>query len=243
MIVHSEPLFSIAFGNKENAIEPKKFFHYNSGKRLIEHKKFTDARKFMRFETLIVNKQTHGTDGLMIKQPEDVFIYQPYKYEADFIVTNLSYVGIGVATADCLPIIFYDQTKHVLAVAHAGWQGTLKGIGPTTIQAMQTHFGCNPENIKIFFGPCAQVGSYEVGPDFIDKLADCPFKDDVIIKKNGSTYFNLPLYNQILLEQAGVRREAFRLDYNICTISDPSFCSYRRDAGSPLRNMTIAALL
>jgi hypothetical protein len=243
MMIHSEPLFSIAFGNKKTGFQQKEFYNCKSSSQLLELNQFIVARKMTRFETLIVAKQTHGTDGLIIKTPDDVINYLPYQQEADFIITNLSCVGIAVATADCLPIILYDQSNHTIAVVHAGWQGTLNNIGPKAVNVMQKKFGCKPEYIKVFFGPCAQVGNYEVGPDFIQGLSDCTFKDQVIIKKNGSNYFNLPLYNQLLFEQAGIRREAFHLDYNVCTISDPSFCSHRRDGKNALRQMTIATLI
>lgn len=243
MMIHSEPLFSIAFGDKQTGFKPQQFYHCHSNYQLLEHDNFLAARKITRCETLIVPKQNHGTDGLVIKTPEDVLHYQPYKIEADFVVTNLSNIGIGIATADCLPIILYDRSTHTIAAVHAGWQGTLAGIGPKVVKTMQQEFGCNPQYIKVFFGPCAQVGDYKVGPDFIARLADCDFKDQVIIKKNGSTYFNLPLYNQILLEQTGIPKEAFHLDYNVCTITDLSFCSYRRDGSKALRQMTIATMI
>lgn len=242
MMLHSDPLFGIAFGDKQNAFDPKQFRSVTDTAQLTTQKQFIGAQKLLRFDALVTPDQTHGTKGLIITSPEDVLSYKPYSSDADFVVTNLSNVGIGVATADCLPIVFYDSSQHVIAVAHAGWQGSINGIATKTIKAMQEHFGTKLEYLKVFFGPCAKVGAYEVGPDFADNLADCPFKNEVLIKKNGQVYFNLPLYNQLLLQHMGIRREAFKLDYNLCTISDESFCSYRREGNQSKRQMTIAAL-
>ena len=49
-------------------------------------------------------------------------------YEADAIVTGLKGLGVGVYTADCVPIILIDEERNIWGVVHAGWRGTLSRI-------------------------------------------------------------------------------------------------------------------
>ena len=35
-------------------------------------------------------------------------------------------LSIGVLTADCVPILFYDPNKKIIGCAHSGWKGALK---------------------------------------------------------------------------------------------------------------------
>lgn len=241
MLLHSDQLFSIAFGNKKNSFQPEELSTIVHNKNLLKQANFASAQKIMQLDLLVTARQTHSTKGIVITDPNAIPRASDQK-EADFLITNLSHVGIGVATADCLPIVFYDNSAHAIGVTHAGWRGSLDGIAIKTVQALQKHCGARLDCLKIFFGPCAKVASYEVQDDFTEKLDQCPFKKQVLIKKNGKTFFNLPLYNQLLLENLGIPRSAFKLDYNLCTITNSSFCSYRRDQDKSCRQMTIAVL-
>ena len=46
-----------------------------------------------------------------------------------------------------------------------------------------------------------------------------------------------------LLEDFGIKKEVIKLDYNICTICNKSFCSYRRDRGKDLSYQITVAYL
>ena len=67
-----------------------------------------------------------------------------YKANMEFSVSNI-YVGsyisknivLGILTADCAPVLFYDPVKKVIGACHAGWKGALTGIIENTISKMQ----------------------------------------------------------------------------------------------------------
>ena len=50
------------------------------------------------------------------------------KLKGDALITSVSNVAIGVLTADCVPILIYDQKLKIISVIHAGWKGTYHGI-------------------------------------------------------------------------------------------------------------------
>ena len=41
---------------------------------------------------------------------------------------NIKKIAIGVLTADCAPILIYDQKLKIISVIHAGWKSTYKDI-------------------------------------------------------------------------------------------------------------------
>ena len=50
------------------------------------------------------------------------------KPKADAVITNQKNLPIAVLTADCVPILIYDNKKRIVAAIHAGWKGAFKGI-------------------------------------------------------------------------------------------------------------------
>jgi copper oxidase (laccase) domain-containing protein len=48
--------------------------------------------------------------------------------EADGLATSAKGVVLGVLTADCLPVVLAVPGAGAVAVAHAGWRGTLEGV-------------------------------------------------------------------------------------------------------------------
>ena len=58
------------------------------------------------------------------------------KIEADAIITNKKKLPIAVLTADCVPILLYDNNNNMIAAIHAGWKGAYKGIIKKVINFM-----------------------------------------------------------------------------------------------------------
>ena len=51
------------------------------------------------------------------------FNFNKRKIKADAIITNQKKLPIAVLTADCVPILLYDNKKKIIASIHAGWKG------------------------------------------------------------------------------------------------------------------------
>ncbi len=64
----------------------------------------------------------------------------------------------------------------------------------------------------------------------------------VLHRQNGKLFFDLPGFNQLFLEAAKIKKNAFCFDYNICTICDNKFFSYRRQGKQAGRQMTVIRL-
>jgi YfiH family protein len=178
---------------------------------------------------LVLPHQTRGTDGLCITSKQDLpNKLSIFECDGDYIITTVPRVGIGVLTADCLPLVVHDPKTDVLAVIHAGWQGTVGGITEKVVTILTQAFQVDPANLDVFFGPSAKNCCYEVQPDFLQHLNACPFKDVVVEVRNGTLFFDVPKYNRIVLESMGVRPENIDDSNNFCTMCDMRFHSYRR---------------
>ncbi|MBT6094349.1 MAG: peptidoglycan editing factor PgeF [Rhodospirillaceae bacterium] len=91
--------------------------------------------------------------------------------QADAMVTCKPGIGLGILTADCVPVLFADAEEKVIGAAHAGWKGALAGVVEATIAAME-RLGAERRSIKAAVGPCIRQASYEVGPELRQAFTD-----------------------------------------------------------------------
>ena len=70
-------------------------------------------------------------------------------------------IACAVMTADCLPVLLCDRAGTVVAAAHSGWRGLLKGVLEATVEAM----GIAPVELMAWLGPAIGPGAFEVGPE------------------------------------------------------------------------------
>ena len=133
-----------------------------------------------------------------------VYIDNNYKLtkkpKADAVITNQKNLPIAVLTADCVPILIYDNKKRIVAAIHAGWKGAFKGIIDKVIKFMVKK-GCSLKNITAVIGPSISVKNYEVKDDFMKKFIKKDKKSLKYFKiENNKLYFDLSqyVYSQIL---------------------------------------------
>ena len=183
-------------------------------------------------EQLIIPYQTHGSE---IREIDQSFsrLTANEKQDAlrgvDAIFTRLPQVCIGVTTADCVPLLFYDPKQKIIAVAHAGWRGTCARIAEKTIQKLTNAYGSNPADVRVVIGPSISVEVYEVGKEVVENFENAGFDlPEIIIKKNHSIHLDLWKANRQTLEKAGVTGEHIQVS-GICTYTEHErFFSARR---------------
>ena len=72
-------------------------------------------------------------------------------------------------TADCAPVLIYDNNLKMIAAIHAGWKGAFKDIVRKVIKFMIKK-GCSVENMTAVIGPSISQKNYEVKEDFKKKF-------------------------------------------------------------------------
>lgn len=241
MIIHHDLSLGIYFGNVQDKLFPADYLLYPSLSisNLLSIAQFSHLQTSMQLQSLQFLHQVHGVDGYIITGNTTMF---PFAQEGDFLITNVPFVGLGIMTADCLPIVYYDIEHHAIAVAHAGWRGSVKNIAPIVLQRMQKAFDINPKQIKIFFGPCARTCCYSVGSELINEVQKYPFAIKVFEHRDSAIYFDLIGFNQQLLQNAGVPEENFIRDYTECTMCNSRYWSARKQREKSGRQMTVVAL-
>lgn len=149
---------------------------------------------------IIMPHQVHGTEVRRIDGPQQEVIEG-----VDAVMTDVPQLCIGVSTADCIPILLYDETHHAVCAVHAGWRGTVKRIVHAAIHAMHATYGTEPFQLKAVIGPGISLESFEVGDEVYQQFADAGFNMGQIARKYSKWHIDLPLCNRLQLEEWGVK--------------------------------------
>lgn len=211
--------------------------------RTVDAKNSTDVKNLceeynFNYDNLMYNTQVHGAAVRIIKTMDDK---ENNDEEADGLLTSLKNVPLLIFTADCVPLVFYDKEKEVVALAHAGWRGTYDNIAEEIIEILVNDYNCEKENIKVIIGPSVSGDSYEVSYKLVEKFA--VHKIDNYYKKCGEKYYlDLWAINKGLLKCAGILEENITAT-NFCTVKDNNqFFSYRLDNATTKRIGTFIEL-
>jgi len=126
------------------------------------------------------------------------------KLLGDGLITNIKNIAIGILTADCAPILFYDPKKNIIGAAHVGWRGAYKKIGKKMISNFKKK-GSKLNDISAVIGPCISQRNYEVKNDFKTKfLKQNPQNMNHFKVIKNKIYFDLKGYVFNQLKKAGI---------------------------------------
>ena len=127
------------------------------------------------------------------------------RLKGDGILTNYRQLALGILTADCAPILFYDPKKKLIGAAHAGWRGAYKKITKKIINFYLKN-GSNLKDIYIVIGPCISQKNYEVKNDFKKKFVKQNLNNKKYFKsKANKIFFSLKDYLAGQLKEFGIK--------------------------------------
>lgn len=195
---------------------------------------------------IIMPHQTHGVESRIIGEefatlPDGV--KKMLLEGVDAVMTNIPGMCIGVSTADCIPVLLYDEEHHAAAAIHAGWRGTQARIVHKAVQEMRMAYKTDPTKLKAVIGPGISLDNFEVGDEVYAAFEQAAFDMSTIaeerIKRNPNAedpakaferkwHINLPLANIQMLTHNGVD-EANIINTGICTFDNAdNYFSARR---------------
>ena len=131
--------------------------------------------------------QTHSNKFIYINKNRKI---ENKKFKADAIITDQRKLPIGILTADCVPILIYDNVFKIIAAIHAGWKGAYKGIINKVVKFMIKK-GCKSKNIYAAIGPCISQKNYNVKKDLLKRFLNKNKKNSIFFKKKNVIYFDL----------------------------------------------------
>ncbi len=146
-------------------------------------------------------------------------------HDADGSTTTGTDRVCAILTADCVPVLMFNETLHRIAALHVGWRGLCHNI----IGSALTLFAGSPEETLVWIGPHICAEHYETGNDVYEACLKLnpAFADTFTQTRTGHWLTNLGLMIKIQLNHAGIEK-IYHTD--MCTFEHSRQCfSYRRD--------------
>lgn len=136
-------------------------------------------------------------------------------------------------TADCVPLIFYDEDSGVTGVIHSGWAGTVQEITLKVFRHLTETEGCDLKSFHVVIGPSISQKNFEVDEDVYVKFHSLGYAEEFIDYNEKTHKYHID--NQLSVKRqceiAGIRPEHIVID-RTCTFDSPEGFSYRRDKGT-----------
>lgn len=149
-----------------------------------------DASKSVAGNRKILEKQL-GVRPVFLKQVHGMYCIQidantPDGLEADACVTTATDVACVMMVADCLPVLFWNESGTAVGAAHAGWRGFVGDVNSvgTRVNILQATLdklkalSMPAEPVHAWLGACIGFQSFEVGHE-VAEYFDPAFKRDM----------------------------------------------------------------
>lgn len=181
-------------------------------------------------DRIVMPHQTHGVEtrqiaGEFLALPEGV--RKMVLEGVDGVMTDVEGICIGVSTADCIPVLLYDEEHRAACAVHAGWRGTLARIAMKAAADMRLAYATRPEALKAVIGPGISFEAFEVGDEVYEQFVGANFDMEGISRQMKSAsaeaeykwHIDLKECNRRQLMQAGVAEGNIHVS-PVCTYRD-----------------------
>lgn len=206
---------------------------YASG--VADAKNLENRRRFLHklnipFSRLARCTQVHGNKILVVEKR-----FPGRGDRADGLFTREANAFLGIVTADCLPIFFWDRASSAIGIVHAGWRGVVRRI--TTKMVLQFRSsGIPPRSMRVVIGPAIQKCHFEIWPDtrhkglkpFLRSHQSFLKRKKLLIEGKGKVFLDLPGIVREELIHAGIPKSHIRSTGECTFHLSRSFFSYRR---------------
>lgn len=242
-ILEKTGLVSQAFSTRLGGVSKGDFATMNfsftrgdSREDVLENYRRMAAALGVDMNRMVLTWQTHTTNVRRVTAEDEgkgVVRDRDYR-DVDGLITDIPGITLVTFFADCVPLYFLDPVHRAIGLSHSGWRGTVKRMGQVTVDAMKEAFGSRPEDIIACVGPSICKDCYEVGAEVAEEFCgafDETYHNVILLKKpDGKYLLDLWKANEIVLTEAGIRKENLAVT-NICTYCNPDLLfSHRRSA-------------
>lgn len=148
-------------------------------------------------ERFVVPHQTHSDHVAFVEEPCE-------PEDTDAIITTVQNLCVCVSTADCIPLLLYDNRQHVVAAVHAGWRGTVARIAERTFAEMMMRCSTRGEDVRAVIGPGISLEAFEVGDEVFEAFSSAGFPMAQISKKYEKWHIDLWEANRLQLKACGI---------------------------------------
>lgn len=118
-------------------------------------------------KNLVLSDQIHETKVYQVTEEDRTgSVIQKKLKGVDGLISDREVI-LATSYADCVPLLFFDPVKNVIASSHSGWRGTVGKIGEKTVQMFVETYGSKKEDIIAVIGPSICQNCYEVSEDVV----------------------------------------------------------------------------
>lgn len=213
--------FSTKLGEGTATVHPMdmSFDHDDKDAVTENYKRFCSAVG-MDFSSLVASSQDHHTFvRVCTSADKGIGIYRDKDIESVDALTTIE-PGVTLCTyyADCTPIFFVDKVTKAIALAHAGWRGTVERIAEKVIDTMRDSYGTDPADLVCAIGPNISVCCYEVDEPCAQRFYKLGLDSDKLVfpKSGGKYMIDMLECNRQILISCGVAAENITVS-DICT--------------------------
>lgn len=176
----------------------------------------THSSNFFRVENEHIGLGSASQDSA-VKDTDALYTYEPN-------------VIISTFTADCVPVLFYNEKTNLIGAVHSGWQGTIKEITLKLFNHLKTNENCDMQDVQVYIGPAISQEKFEVDADVYDKFKALGYADGFMYFNEATNKYHIDNKQTVKTqcELAGIPSENITIDPMCTFISEDGF-SYRQD--------------
>lgn len=193
----------------------------------------------------VISAQTHTANVRAVGHADcGSGVTRPRTYtDVDGLMTDEAGVVLCTQYADCVPLLFADPVRRVVATAHSGWRGTVQRIGAVTVERMCAAYGCRPADIRAAVGPSIGPCCFEVDDPVIAAFSAMAEWDDTCITPTRAGHGRIDLWeiNRRILLAAGISPAHLTVT-DLCTQCHPDLFWSHRVCG-PTRGSLAACIM
>jgi polyphenol oxidase len=222
------------------------FHTEDSANNVIENRRRLFKLFGLSHELTVSLNQVHGTEIVEAKNDNIGEGALPGRaiQDADALITTFQELTLCAYSADCLLIYYIAIDTPLVAIAHAGRQGTLGGMAEKVVEQICCRYGVQPGRILTFLTPSICKNCYTVDSTRAEEFTHAGWGSSAYIEPVDGGLWNLDLaeINRAQLIRAGIDKDSIDQS-NLCTsCRSDLFYSYRRERGKTGRMMGFISL-
>jgi YfiH family protein len=210
---------------------------------MAEHKDFKIGNTVIPKQSTIIAEQTHSKHVHLCTTADMGAGFDSHSQilDCDAMISNTPNQFLLIRTADCTPVLLYDNRNSAVGAIHSGREGTRKNIVLQTILAMHSAFGTLPSELKVWVGAGICHQHYPVNDEIWQEFKQTLNQSDIDVSKEFYPRLDIRKTINQQLYKAGVLPSNIT-NIDICTYESSDYFSFRRD-GTNNRQINIIGLI
>lgn len=210
---------------------------------MAEHKDYKIGDIVIPKQSTVIAEQTHSKIVHLCSMADMGAGFDNHSQilECDAMITNVPNQFLLIRTADCTPVLLFDNQNSAVGAIHSGREGTRKNIVLQTVLAMQRAFGSFPSDLKVWVGAGICHQHYPVSDEVWQGFKQTLNQSDIVVSNEFYPHLDIRDAINQQLHKAGVLPNNIT-NIDICTYENSDYFSFRRDGTNNRQINTIGLI-